>query len=97
MTDKWPLTWAERRIMYRIEADQELTEHTGYTAKLNDLAWRVGMQPKAAREIVSGLIAKGYLEHAPRGRRVFFKLIKPLSGQYRLQWHDGKSEFVRAF
>jgi predicted transcriptional regulator of viral defense system len=98
MTDKWPLTWAERRILYRIEAEQELVEeHKGFTPKLNDLAYLVGMQPKACRAIISGLVEKGYIAHKPRGRRVWFDLLKPLGGQYRLQWQDGKSEFVRAF
>jgi DNA-binding MarR family transcriptional regulator len=91
------LSWAERRIMYRIEADQELTEHNGYNSQLTDLARIVDLQPKACRAIISGLVEKGYIANKPRGRRVWFDLIKPLGGQYRLQWQDGKSELVRAF
>jgi DNA-binding MarR family transcriptional regulator len=95
------LSWAERRIMYRIEADQELTEHRGYNTKLTDLASVVDLQPKAVRDIIDGLITKEYLQfeprEGPRGRRVYFKLIKPLGGQFQLQWIDGSSKLVRAF
>jgi DNA-binding MarR family transcriptional regulator len=91
------LSWAEKRIMYRIEADQEMTEHRGYNAMLTDLARLVGMQPKAVREIISGLTEKGYVQFEPRGRRVHFRLIKPLGSQYQLQWVDGSSKLVRAF
>jgi DNA-binding MarR family transcriptional regulator len=91
------LSWAEKRIMYRIEADQELTEHRGYNTKLTDLAKVVDLQPKAVRDIVAGLIEKEYLQFAPRGRRVRFELIKPLGSQYQLQWVDGSSTIVRAF
>jgi hypothetical protein len=91
------LSWAEKRIMYRIEADQEMTEHRGYNTKLTDLARIVDLHPKALREIVSGLMEKEYLQAEPRGRRVHFRLIKPLSSQYQLQWVDGSSKLVRAF
>jgi DNA-binding IclR family transcriptional regulator len=91
------LSWAERRILYRIEEEQELERDKTWTPKLYDLALLVGMQPRAVREIISGLIEKGYLQFEPRGRRVHFKLIKPLSGQYQLQWVDGSSKLVRAF
>jgi DNA-binding MarR family transcriptional regulator len=91
------LSWAERRILYRIEEEQELERGKTWTPKLSDLALLVGMQPKAVREIISGLIEKEYVQFEPRGRRVHLKLIKPLSGQYRLQWIDGSSMLVRAF
>jgi hypothetical protein len=91
------LSWAERRIMYRIEADQELTEHKGYNSKLTDLADLVDLQPKACRAVVEGLALKGYLVPEPRGRRMWFGLPKPLGGQYRLAWVDGESAIVRAF
>jgi DNA-binding IclR family transcriptional regulator len=91
------LSWAERRILYRIEEEQELERGKSWTPKLYDLAMLVGMQPKAVRLVTSGLIEKGYLQSEPRGRRVHFKLIKPLSGQYQLQWVDGSSKLVRAF
>jgi DNA-binding MarR family transcriptional regulator len=91
------LSWAERRILYRIEAEQELERGKTWTPKLNDLALLVGMQPKAVREIISGLIQKEYVQFEPRGRRVYFRLIKPLGSQYQLQWVDGSSTLVRAF
>jgi DNA-binding MarR family transcriptional regulator len=91
------LSWAEKRILYRIEEEQERDSRKTWTPKLNDLALLVGMQPKAVREIISGLIEKGYVQFEPRGRRVHFRLIKPLSSQYQLQWVDGSSKLVRAF
>jgi DNA-binding MarR family transcriptional regulator len=93
-----PLSWTERRVMYRIEAEQELTRFRGFFPKLGDLAALVGVQPKECREVVSGLVEKGYLEFgATDNRKVRFVLIKPLGGQYRLQWAAGESELVRAF
>jgi DNA-binding MarR family transcriptional regulator len=91
------LSWAEKRIMYRIEYEREIDPRKTWTPMLRDLAEKVGMQPKAVREIISGLTEKGYVQFEPRGRRVHLELIKPLSGQYQLQWVDGSSMLVRAF
>jgi hypothetical protein len=94
------LSWIERRIMYRIEADQEMPSHRGYWPGLSDLADLVGCrQPRDCRALVNGLVDKGYIPFNRRGKRVFFRLLKPLSGEFRLQWNaeTGEGELVRAF
>ena len=94
------LTWIERRIMYRIEAEQEMPAFKGWWAGLSDLADFVGCrQPRDCRALVDGLIEKGYIQAEKRGRRVFFRLIKPLSGEFKLAWDKktGEGVLVRVF
>lgn len=107
---EFPLTWVERRILFRIEEEQENPSHSGWGPQLGDLAYMIGLHPKTCRELVSGLVAKGYLEaRVERGSRlqggkrtrqvVRFTLLKPLGGQYRPIFNPetAEIEFARQF
>jgi hypothetical protein len=99
--DNNPLSWLERRIMWRIEQEQEDPTFVGFATGMSDLSKFIGTTPKACRGLVWGLVERGYLgppQRMERSSRLRFPLLKPLGGQYRLQWSStGKSELVRAY
>jgi hypothetical protein len=99
--DDNPLSWLERRIMWRIEQEQEDHQFIGFAPLMSDLAKYIGVVPKVCRKLVWGLVERGYLgppQRMERSNRLRFPLLKPLGGQYRLQWSAaGESELVRAF
>jgi hypothetical protein len=96
-----PLSWIERRIMWRIEQEQEDHQFVGFAPLMSDLSKYIGVTPKACRKLVWGLVERGFLgppQRMERSSRLRFPLLKPLGGQYRLAWSpNGESELVRAF